>query len=59
MKLKFKYFIPLVGFFKYFKEYYSAERRGNEEATQATWMEMYHLLTGWIIVLFTFKKLFL
>lgn len=55
MKLKFKYFIPLAGFFKYFNEYYSAERRGTKESNQAMWMEMYHLLTGFIVVLFLIK----
>ena len=46
MKLKTIYFIPIYGCFKYFNEYFKGVSRGHKEATQAFYIEMYHLIIG-------------
>lgn len=51
MKNKIKYFIPIYGMFKYFHDYFRAERRDTKDAEKALWMELYHHITGLIILL--------
>jgi hypothetical protein len=51
MKTTAIHFIPIYGMFKYFNEYFKADKRDAKDAIQATWMEMYHFITGLLIAL--------
>ena len=58
MKLKASHFIPGYGTYKYFKEYYNADRRDAKEAVQASWMFMYQVFSLVIAILIIVKILF-
>ncbi len=50
MKPKLIELIPIYGMIKYSTRYFAAQKRGNREARIAIWVEMYHMVTGLIII---------
>lgn len=49
MKIEPKDCIPIIGYRRYIKRYFAAEKRGDKEAVQAAWFEIYHLVVAWAI----------
>jgi hypothetical protein len=57
MKPKWYEWVPIYGAIKYWKRYFSADKRTIEEDIVAKWFELYHLSAPFIVAILIIKIL--